>query len=137
MHDDWGTGQLVGLTAPECLDLLRTQEIGRVVFCDDRGPLALPVNFVVQDGTVLVRTAPSNSVARHLSESSTCAFEVDVIEPERHTGWSVLVRGSASVVRHLSADPQAHWPGPWAAGSRHLLLRITPEELSGRRLVPR
>jgi nitroimidazol reductase NimA-like FMN-containing flavoprotein (pyridoxamine 5'-phosphate oxidase superfamily) len=134
---DWTTGQLVGLSPTECLDLLRTQQIGRVVFCDDRGPLALPVNFVVQDGTILLRTAPSNSVARHLRESSTCAFEVDAIEPELRAGWSVLVRGSASVVRHLSPDPEAHWPGPWPAGSRHLLLRITPDELTGRRLVPR
>jgi nitroimidazol reductase NimA-like FMN-containing flavoprotein (pyridoxamine 5'-phosphate oxidase superfamily) len=130
------SGQLLALSTEQCFDLLATQQVGRVVFSDDHGPLALPVNFVVQDRTILVRTEPRNTLARHLSESATCAFEVDDIDPAHHTGWSVLVRGSASVVRHLSADPRARWPGPWAPGERHLLLRITPDELSGRRLVP-
>jgi len=134
MSVDQPSGQLLGLSTQECFDLLATQKVGRVVFCDDHGPLALPVNFVIQDRTVLVRTEPMNTLARHLRESATCAFEVDEIDPELHTGWSVLVRGSASVVRHLSADPTAQWPGPWAPGDRHLLLRITPDALSGRRL---
>jgi nitroimidazol reductase NimA-like FMN-containing flavoprotein (pyridoxamine 5'-phosphate oxidase superfamily) len=128
--------QPLSLSTEQCFDLLATQQVGRVVFSDNRGPLALPVNFVVQDSTVLVRTSPGNTLARHLSESPTCAFEVDEIDPALHTGWSVLVRGSASVVRHLSQDPDAQWPGPWAPGERHLLLRITPDEISGRRLVP-
>ncbi len=128
--------QLVGLSTEQCFDLLATQDVGRVVFCDDHGPLALPVNFVVQDRTVLVRTEPRNTLARHLGESATCAFEVDQIDPALRSGWSVLVRGSASTVRHLSPDPHARWPGPWAAGERHLLLRITPDEVSGRRIEP-
>ena len=129
------SGQLLALSTDQCFDLLATQQVCRVVFSDDHGPLALPVNFVVQDRTILVRTEPRNTLARHLRESSTCAFEVDDIDPAQRTGWSVLVRGSASVVRHLSPDPRARWPGPWAPGERHLLLRITPDELSGRRIV--
>jgi nitroimidazol reductase NimA-like FMN-containing flavoprotein (pyridoxamine 5'-phosphate oxidase superfamily) len=130
------SGQLLALSREQCFDLLGTQQVGRVVFCDDHGPLALPVSYVVQDETILVRTEPMNTLARHLRESATCAFEVDEIDPTLHSGWSVLVRGSASTVRHLSPDPQARWPGPWAPGERHLLLRITPDELSGRRIVP-
>lgn len=136
MSEGRPSGQLLALSTEQCFDLLATQQVGRVVFSDDHGPVALPVNFVVQDRTVLLRTEPGNTLARHLSESATCAFEVDEIDPALHTGWSVLVRGSASVVRHLSPAPHARWPGPWAPGERHLLLRISPDELSGRRLVP-
>src|SRR5215218_3718189 len=44
------------LTKQECFELLAGQHLGRVVLVDDRGPLALPVNFVVDDYTVLFRT---------------------------------------------------------------------------------
>jgi nitroimidazol reductase NimA-like FMN-containing flavoprotein (pyridoxamine 5'-phosphate oxidase superfamily) len=44
------------LTKQECFGLLAGQRLGRVVLVDDRGPLALPVNFVVDHYTVLFRT---------------------------------------------------------------------------------
>ena len=44
------------LTKQECFGLLAGQHLCRVVLVDDRGPLALPVNFVVDHHTVLFRT---------------------------------------------------------------------------------
>jgi len=35
------------------------------------------VNFRLDDETIIFRTAPNNSLAAHLRESATCAFEVD------------------------------------------------------------
>jgi nitroimidazol reductase NimA-like FMN-containing flavoprotein (pyridoxamine 5'-phosphate oxidase superfamily) len=132
----WPGGRLAELTPAECLDLIDDEQVGRVVYCDDHGPLALPVNFVVQERTILFRTAQDNALARHLIESATCAFEVDHVDHLLRSGWSVLARGSAAVVRHLSSDADAAWPLPWPEGARPLIIRITPLELSGRRLVP-
>ena len=124
-------GRLTELRAGECLQLLATETVGRVVYCDRRGPLAVPVNFVLDDGTILVRTT-RGSLAEHLRESSTCAFEVDRLDRQLRSGWSVLARGSAAVVRHPATTPV--WPVPWVGGVRPLLIRITPSELTGRRI---
>src|SRR5512132_2226082 len=44
------------LTKQECFELLAGQQLGRVVRVEDRGPLALPVNYVVDQHSVLFRT---------------------------------------------------------------------------------
>ncbi len=126
-------GVLTELSPEECLDLLTTKNVGRVVYSDAQGPLALPVNYVVQDRTVLFRTA-EGALARHLRESATCGFEIDQFDHLLESGWSVLVRGSAALVRHPSTAGDVAWPVPWVGGIRPLLIRITPRELTGRRL---
>lgn len=128
-------GRLADLTPSECLALLAGEEIGRVVYCDRLGPLAVPVNFALDQGTIVFRTAPDNALAAHLRESSTCAFEVDRIDPATRSGWSVVLRGSAALVRHPDGASGLTWPVPWPDGSRQFVIRITPLEVTGRRLV--
>lgn len=136
MSSLWGGGgRLVELDNRECFELLGGDQVGRVAFCDDLGPLTVPVNYRVHGGTVLFATSPFNSLARHLRESPMCSFEVDSIDDFTRSGWSVLVRGSAAFVRHpgWTKDEQ---PDPWPEGSRTLIIRITPSQVSGRRLLP-
>jgi uncharacterized protein len=127
--------RIVELGTDECWQLLGGEPVGRVVYADDRGPLAVPVNFTVQDGTLLFRTSASSSLARHLRETPTCAFEVDRIDIHQRSGWSVLARGSAALVRHPETRYDAAASTPWPGGTRHFLIRITPSELTGRRLL--
>src|SRR6266536_2404121 len=79
------------LTKDECFSLLAGQHLGRLVLVDDRGPIALPVNFVFDQHTVLFRT-----------DEATC------------TGWSVLVRGEATEVSgaNTSMIPTAQASAP-------------------------
>ena len=66
------------------------------------------------------------------------AFEVDSIDIAAHAGWSVVVHG---VVESLEPYPEERHDGaenlpkpqPWA-GHKHLLVRIRPETISGRRV---
>ena len=50
-------------------------------------------------------------------------------------GWSVLVQGPA---HHISPDELPEVTGssvtPWAGGERHLYVRITPVQVTGRRI---
>ena len=102
-----------------------------------RGPVALPVNYAMQQGTVLFRTSPYNSLARHLRETPACSFEVDHVDAFTRSGWSVLVRGSADLVRHPGpAQGSVQGPEPWPEGSRALTIRVTAHEITGRRLHP-
>ncbi len=91
--EHWFPGRLTEMSAGECRDLMGSTSVGRVGFVDEDGPVVLPVNYVLDGSTVLFRTSPHNSLARHL-DSAVVAFEVDEFDDFTQSGWSVLVRGS-------------------------------------------
>ena len=128
--------QLQELTEEECLGLLRSKRLGRVAY-DDAGPVVLPVNYVIDGGTVLFRTSPYSSLGQHI-RTSQAAFEVDEIDDETDAGWSVLVRGPARYVEFTDLPEAAARPtsGRECEGSQSLHVRITPRLISGRRLKP-
>jgi uncharacterized protein len=85
------------LTRDECFGLLAGQRLGRVVLVDDRGPLALPVNFVLDQRTVLFRTDEGTKLDVAVCRGRV-AFQIDGVDQATRTGWSVLVRGEAKQV---------------------------------------
>lgn len=126
----WFKGHLKDVPRDECLELLASRQVGRIVFTDPDGPLALPVNYTMQGDCVLISTLSAGTVARHAT--GLVAFEIDEIDEFIESGWSVLVRGSAAEVS--PEDVLIDRPDSWAEGPRTLLLQITPEEITGRRL---
>jgi len=131
----WFHGQLHELSDGECWQLLRSASIGRVAYNDHAGPVVLPVNYAVDGRSVVIRTSASGELASHLP-STVVAFEADETDDFTQSGWSVLVRGSVEKVGPAGPrDPEAQ-PEPWPAGERSLLLRVTPSQVSGRRLLP-
>jgi hypothetical protein len=124
------------LTKQECFGLLAGQQLGRVVLVDDRGPLALPVNFVVDQHSLLFRTDEGTKLAV-ASRGSRVAFEVDGIDAATRTGWSVLVRGEAiEVTDPAEVERVRELPlSPWAPGLKTCYVRILPTALTGRRIA--
>ena len=67
------------------------------------------------------------------------AFEVDHVDEDRESGWSVLVRGVGAEV-DLERVPallramDGHFPKPWAVGIHNVWLQIVPHTVTGRRL---
>jgi nitroimidazol reductase NimA-like FMN-containing flavoprotein (pyridoxamine 5'-phosphate oxidase superfamily) len=129
--------ELETLTSEECYDLLATARVGRLVYVDDEGPIALPVNFVLGSGAILIRVkAGSKSAAARLP---AVGFEIDAIDSDSGAGWSVLLRGPAEELPPEAVPEVLHeaggaFPRPWAAGIHNAWLRITPRSISGRRL---
>lgn len=126
----------VELSPSEAEALLRSGVTGRVAVSTPKGPHILPVNYSVVDDAVVIRTSPYSLLGTH-APGATVAFETDVIDHERQRGWSVLVRGRASVIsdeRALEQVAQVWPPRPWAAGQRTLYLAIRLDEISGRQL---
>jgi uncharacterized protein len=119
----------------ECLALLRSVPVGRLVFCADALPAIRPVNFAVMDGLIVVRGA-RGSWADKL-DNTVVAFEVDQIDKATRTGWNVVVVGKAHLVTEIDeiaslARPQRR---PWAPGSRDRFLKIDMEQITGRKLM--
>ena len=120
----------------ECLALVASQPVGRIAFVHGGEPAVLPVNHVVVDGAIGFRTTPGSKLD-HAIMRRPVAFEVDAVDPETRTGWSVLVRGVADLVEDTRAfdaagDPV---PVPWSAHAEGgVWMTIHAEEVSGRRL---
>jgi nitroimidazol reductase NimA-like FMN-containing flavoprotein (pyridoxamine 5'-phosphate oxidase superfamily) len=65
------------------------------------------------------------------------ALEIDELDDRLSSGWSVVVQGRAEQVDDKSelADLFHHVRDPWAPGSRPVLVRITPSQVTGRRFL--
>lgn len=129
----WFAGKLHDLDRAECLELLGQKQVGRIAFADDSGPDVFPVNYVMDGEDVLIATSGYGPLARS-GTSGRVAFEVDEIDDHNESGWSVVVRGRAS--RESAFDLPPELPRPWADGSRTFVLRISPDVVTGRRLLP-
>jgi uncharacterized protein len=126
------------LSQVECRDLLLTHEVGRVAMCTPQGPAIVPVNYVVDGDSVVFRTAPYGVLGRH-SWNGRIAFEVDDLDPDTRSGWSVVATGSGQLVedhQELALIRAFGNPQPWAPGVRLLYVRLPWGELTGRRVRP-
>jgi uncharacterized protein len=123
------------LTREECLALLPTVPIGRLVFTDRALPAIVPVNFVLDHGHIVVRTGASSTLAAAV-RGSVVAFEVDDFDRASRNGWSVTVTGQARQVvdptelERLSLLELT----PWAGGDKSNFVVIPVELVSGRRV---
>ncbi|WP_214404353.1 pyridoxamine 5'-phosphate oxidase family protein [Pseudonocardia lacus] len=127
--------ELVELDRAECLRLVGTAAVGRVIFTEAALPTAQPVSFLLDDEEVVFQTSGGSKLAvagRH----HVVAFEVDDLDPVARTGWSVVGVGEAYEVvdpRRL-AELADRIPPPWASGRTGHVISIPLQRLTGRRL---
>jgi nitroimidazol reductase NimA-like FMN-containing flavoprotein (pyridoxamine 5'-phosphate oxidase superfamily) len=128
-------GQLTRLSRTQCLQLLGTRQVGRLAYVARANtPDIVPVNYAVtSDGAILLRSGHGPKL-QAADRGETVAFEVDDIDEESHTGWSVVVSGPARRLTHRDQEELATMPVPWATGPRHHVVAITPTRIDGRRL---
>jgi nitroimidazol reductase NimA-like FMN-containing flavoprotein (pyridoxamine 5'-phosphate oxidase superfamily) len=137
-----GTGQMIDrngmevLSRRECLRLLQTAPLGRVAVTMSALPAVFPVNFALLDGDVVFETGSGTKLAAAL-RNAVVAFEVDHIEPISHTGWSVLVTGTAcELFDPVDLARARRLPlTAWAPGEHSHFVRISSDLVSGRRLT--
>ncbi|MFW5898993.1 MAG: pyridoxamine 5'-phosphate oxidase family protein [Jiangellaceae bacterium] len=136
MHKD--AAGLEVLSREESLVLLSSVPVGRIVFTDRALPAILPVNFVLDDSTIVFRTGAGSKLAAATREAIV-AFEADSFHEATGTGWSVTVVGSA----HSVEDPDeiarlATLPlRPWVPVTPEHYVRIDIAQVTGRRIPPR
>lgn len=122
------------LDTSTCLELLRSQQVGRLAVSIRDHPDIFPVNFVVDHGTVVFRTAEGTKLAAAVFGRGV-AFEVDGVDEDTKEAWSVVVKGRAVELQGLeelfeAADLPLY---PWHAAPKHRYVRIEPVEITGRR----
>jgi uncharacterized protein len=132
--------ELETLSPRECLELLAQHSVGRLVYQDEMGPVAEPVNYAIVGEDIVLRVEGGRK--RQAVTQPLIAFEVDEIDADHKTGWSVIARGvghelpidDAAAVLHELRQAGVDPPLPWASGIHNVWLRIAINTLSGRRL---
>lgn len=122
------------LSTHDCLELLRAAEVGRLAVSIANRPDIFPVNYLVDHGTVVFRTAEGTKLAAAVLGRGV-AFEVDGFDAEAGEAWSVVVKGHAAEIERMQERFDAlDLPlFPWHAAPKHRFVRIEPVEISGRR----
>ena len=86
--------ELEVLDREQCVELLQTVRVGRLVFTEDALPAVQPVNFRMWRDNVVIRVAGGAKLAA-AARNFVVAFEADELDPDLRTGWSVTVVGHA------------------------------------------
>lgn len=122
------------LDAHTCLGLLRTTDVGRLAVSITNHPDIFPINYVVDHGTVVFRTAEGTKLAAALLGRGV-AFEADGHDAEAGVAWSVVIKGHADEIEKMYEmfDALDLPLFPWHAGPKHRFVRIEPVEITGRR----
>jgi hypothetical protein len=117
-----------------CWALLGTSEVGRLAVAIRNHPDIFPVNYVVDRGSVVFRTAEGTKLAAAVLGVSV-AFEIDGYDRDAGDAWSVVLKGRAvEIERMQDVFEAADLPlFPWHAAPKHRFVRIEPDDVSGRR----
>ncbi|GAA5160518.1 pyridoxamine 5'-phosphate oxidase family protein [Ornithinimicrobium tianjinense] len=120
------------LSEAECWSRLEAKEFGRMAYhLADEVHIA-PVNYAVEGGHVLFRTAEGSKLLGVVMNEDV-AFEIDEIRDEEETAWSVVARGRAHILEgHEARDTDNLRLRPWVSEEKFNVVSIRVEEISGR-----
>ncbi|MGW3208879.1 pyridoxamine 5'-phosphate oxidase family protein [Streptomyces sp. NPDC001135] len=128
------------LDSDEALRLLGSVSFGRIVFTRQALPTVRPVNHVLDNGDIVIRTHEGAALTARAGQADgqgvVVAYEADSIDPDTHLGWSVVVTGYA----HLVTDSHelARYEellSPWVNQAMDYAVRIRPDLITGVRLT--
>jgi len=124
-------GPVSVLSPEQSLARMQTLSVGRIVTNVQDVIDIFPVNYVIDDGDVVLRTAEGTKMTE-LVISKEVLFEVD-----QHTdieAWSVVVRGKARVLQTEAEILVAETLPlkPLVPTVKRNFVRITPTQISGR-----
>jgi nitroimidazol reductase NimA-like FMN-containing flavoprotein (pyridoxamine 5'-phosphate oxidase superfamily) len=122
------------LDAKDCWECLRSTSIGRLAVIVNDWPEIFPVNYAIEHSALVIRTGEGTKVDA-IRARPRVAFEIDGVDAEDGTAFSVVVKGNAKEINApedlqetLSLDV-----APLQSGTKNHFIRILAEEVAGRR----
>lgn len=105
------------LSASECLKLLASAPVGRIVYTRQALPAVELVNFALDGGDIVIRTDPGGKLAAAM-QHTVVAFEADDFDSARRCDWSVAAVGQSREVTDPADIARLRTIGlqPWVAG---------------------
>lgn len=122
------------LSVEDCWQLLASASVGRLAIDIAGKPDIFPINYVIDNGTIVFRSAAGTKLAASVLLHHV-AFEIDGYEPHGRTAWSVVVKGKAHEIEKMMEvyDAQDLPLFPWVVSEKPNFVRITADEVTGRR----
>lgn len=122
------------LSLSQCWELLRAHEVARLAVWVGDHPDIFPINYVVDHGTVVFRSAPGTKVSSALPDKPV-ALQIDGYDEPTNRVWSVVVKGNANYIRKIDEVLETFNLDltPWQEGDKNWFIRIVPDEVTGRR----
>lgn len=132
---DVNDANLEHLPRDECMRLLASVPVGRIVYTRQALPAVALVNFALLDGDILIRVDAEDEIAA-ATRGAVVAFEADRVDTARHAGWSVTVVGHSRAVtsRAEIQDSERVALTPWTPVRHDQYIRVSPTIVHGRRL---
>ena len=123
------------LSRDECLQLMASVPVGRVIYTQRALPAVDLVNFALHHGDIVIRTDRGGKLAA-AARGAVVAFEADCLDPAHDAGWSVTAIGPSREVTDPGEIGRLQEIGlsSWAPGVREHFIRISPVMLAGRYL---
>jgi len=144
-HHEDATDGFERLDETACWALLAEAPVGRIGVAVHGAAEIYPVNYTVDrqaDGTpaIVFRTDPGTKIAG-LAGTPLVSFEVDEVDLDEQTGWSVVVKGRARQMRELADTDERHRvegqpDESWDVAPKRRWIRLEPTEVTGHRIGP-
>ncbi len=124
------------LQPQQCWELMRGVSVGRLAVWVLDHPDIFPINYKVDHGTLVFRTAEGTKLHSALGETPV-ALEADGVNPDTGVAWSVVVKGHAVAIKLTQEvlDTVGLLLFPWQAGRKDHFVRIVPTSITGRRFT--
>jgi nitroimidazol reductase NimA-like FMN-containing flavoprotein (pyridoxamine 5'-phosphate oxidase superfamily) len=129
------------LDEAECMELLSTRRIGRLVYTSRYGPMALPSEYKIHKGSIVFRTYRTTFTEEDLRTGIEHAeyqvvVEADQADPDAREAWMVIVRGTA---HHLDTEAERASIADiglksWLEGEPEHFIRVDPISVRGQRI---
>ena len=121
------------MSVAECWALAREAVVGRLAVIVEDRPEIFPINYVVDHGTLVFRTAAGTKLAATVGRP--VAFEIDGYDPTTGNAWSVVIKGIGREVKGLYDVLDAiDLPiETWHAAPKPRIVRIEADSVTGRR----
>jgi hypothetical protein len=110
--------RLESLPRAESLRLLSSVSLGRLVFTHLALPAIRPVNHAVAGEQVIIRAYLGTAISAAVGDrtGTVVAYEADLIDPDTHLGWSVIIVGTAArLTDQAEAARYRELLRPWVA----------------------
>jgi nitroimidazol reductase NimA-like FMN-containing flavoprotein (pyridoxamine 5'-phosphate oxidase superfamily) len=117
----------------ECMELLRSQSVGRLGVVLRGRPEIFPVNYALDaSGSVVLRTAMGTKLFAAVNHQ--VVFEIDCFDTDMRSGWSVVVHGVAQETGSVAEGDRP--VVSWRADAPYLL-RLASTSITGRQIRQR
>lgn len=131
---------LTELTNEECAEFLALSWMGRLAVMVDDHPEIFPVNHAFDPASGAIAFPSRVGTKLHAALAAPwVAYEVDGVDADNGSGWSVMVIGRAEeLLDHQEIDRMTRLrQAQWALSEQSHWLCIRPVRVTGRRIAQR